>query len=105
MLESALTVLAPGGTVVLIGNSSGTKAQLDVFSFIGHEGATITNYMSYAVDHPERNDLEILVALASNGRLDVTPGHRVGWSELPLVIDMMHKRELPGGKAVLTISH
>lgn len=104
VLEAALSVLAPRGTLVMIGNSSGSKAELDVFSFIGHEGATITNYMSYAVAYPEREDLDLLVALAADGRLDPTPGYSVEWSELTHVIELMKRRELPGGKAVLTIS-
>ncbi|GHP18417.1 oxidoreductase [Rhodococcus sp. NKCM2511] len=105
VLEAALSVLAPRGTLVMIGNSSCTKAELDVFSFMGHEGATITNYMSYAVEYPEHEDLELLVRLAADGRLDPTPGYCVDWSELTHVIELMTRRELPGGKAVLTIRH
>ncbi|MDV7990456.1 zinc-binding dehydrogenase [Rhodococcus sp. IEGM 1374] len=104
-LETALSVLAPRGTLVMIGNSSGTKAELDVFSFMGHEGATITNYMSYAVEYPEREDLEVLVSLAADGRVDPTPGYFADLSELAHVIELMSRRKLPGGKAVLTISH
>ncbi|WP_424810324.1 zinc-binding dehydrogenase [Rhodococcus sp. 27YEA15] len=105
VLEAALTMLAPKGTLLMIGNSSGTKAELDVFSFIGHEGAAITNYMSYSVGYPEREDLELLVSLVADGRLDLTPGYCADWSELSHVIELMKRRQLPGGKAVLTISH
>lgn len=105
LLESSLSVLAPGGTLVMIGNSSGTKAAIDVFSFVGHEGATITNYMSYAAREPERDDLELLVDLVSDGRLNLTPGYSADWSELATVIERMRSRNLPGGKAVLTITH
>ncbi|GAB0104101.1 zinc-binding dehydrogenase [Nocardia sp. JMUB6875] len=102
-LTGALAKLVPGGTVVVLGSSSGEKAPIDVYNFIGHEGARLQNYISYAATDPDDRDLAILVSLATAGRLATTPGHVSGWGDLGKVVELMRQRELPGGKVVLAV--
>ncbi|MFD6352352.1 zinc-binding dehydrogenase [Nocardia tengchongensis] len=102
-LTGALAQLAPGGTVVVLGSSSGEKTPIDVYNFIGHEGARLQNYISYAATDPDDADLAILVSLAAAGRLVSTPGQVSGWGELGKVVQQMRQRELPGGKVVLAV--
>src|SRR5262249_61297714 len=45
-LDAALARVAPGGTVVIFGNSSREPATLDFIAFFGHEEATIRSYFS-----------------------------------------------------------
>ncbi|MTE16388.1 zinc-binding dehydrogenase [Nocardia aurantiaca] len=102
-LTGALAKLVPGGTVVVLGSSSGEKAPIDVYNFIGHEGARLQNYISYAATDPDDVDLAILVSLVAAGRLVATPGHVSGWGDLGKVVERMRQRELPGGKVVLAV--
>ncbi|MEU4332928.1 zinc-binding dehydrogenase [Nonomuraea dietziae] len=45
-LTGALRVAAPGATVVLIGSSSGDKAPINIYDFVGHEGMRIVSHLS-----------------------------------------------------------
>jgi len=102
-LAAAIARLAPGGLVVVLGNSSGQPTPVSVYDFFGHEGARLQNYMSYAAGGDDAADLALLVELAAGGRLSAEPGHVADWADLPGVIKQMRDRALPGGKVVLTI--
>jgi NADPH2:quinone reductase len=102
-LSAALAATAPGGTVVVFGNSSGDKTPIDIYDFIGHENARLVSYLSYAHPDPASPDLQTLVDLVAAGRLHPTLGHVADWSRLAETLDDLRERRLRGGKAVLTI--
>lgn len=103
-LSDAIGKVAPTGTVVVYGNSSGDTALLSVYDFFGHEQARLVNYMSYASTDPIDQDLAILVNLISTGRLHPTIGHTTDWTELPTALEILRERKHYGGKIVLTVS-
>lgn len=103
VLSAAIAATVPGGTVVVLGASSGEKAEINVYDFIGHEGARLQNYMSYASIDSDGADLTFLTDLVGAGTLNAEPGYITDWAELAATITQMRKRALPGGKAVLTI--
>jgi len=53
----------------VFGTSSGVKTPIDVYDFVGHEGARLINYMSYAADPACVKDLHHLVDPLSRGAL------------------------------------
>jgi NADPH:quinone reductase-like Zn-dependent oxidoreductase len=67
-LAAALTKVAPGGTIVVCGNTSGSKTPIDVSDFIGHEGARLVSYFPYAHPQPPGRDLQVLVDLVATDR-------------------------------------
>ncbi len=101
-LAAALTKVAPGRTIVVFGSSSGQKAPIDVYDFIGHEGARLVSYLSYAHPVPPQSDLQILAGLVAAGRLHPALGLVTDWSQLNEALTAIEKRRL-SGKAVLTI--
>jgi NADPH:quinone reductase-like Zn-dependent oxidoreductase len=103
-LNAAVTKVVPGGSVVVLGNSSAEPAPIGVLDFIGHEGARLQNYISYASKDPDDADLAILVGLVESGRLTPSVGHVADWSELPTALGLFRERKVPGGKVVLTIA-
>ncbi|SDN20684.1 zinc-binding dehydrogenase [Actinacidiphila guanduensis] len=102
-LAAALKKIAPGGTIAVIGTSSGEKTPIDVYDFIGHEGARLVSYLSYAHPGPPAPDLALLVGLVATGRLHPTLARTCDWTHLPEVLTALRDRRL-SGKAVLTIS-
>jgi NADPH:quinone reductase-like Zn-dependent oxidoreductase len=103
-LSAALAATVPGGTVVVLGTSSGEKTPIDIYDFIGHENVRLVSYLSYAHPEPPAPDLGTLAALVAAGRLHPTLGRVTDWSRLPYTLDDLRERRLPGGKAVLTIA-
>jgi NADPH:quinone reductase-like Zn-dependent oxidoreductase len=101
-LSAALAKVVPGGTIVVFGTSSGVKTPIDVYDFVGHEGARLVSYLSYAYPEPAGPDLRVLVELVATDRLHPTIGLVADWSELGVVLTALDQRRL-SGKAVLTI--
>ncbi|MQY07919.1 zinc-binding dehydrogenase [Actinomadura macrotermitis] len=101
--NAAVKQIVPGGTIVVLGTSSGEPGRLAVYDFIGHEGARVQNYISYASTDPVDRDLRILVDLVADGRLHPTIGFSGDWSDLNTAIELLAERKLDGGKAVLVI--
>ena len=101
-LAAALGRVAPGGTIMLIGASSGEKTPIDIYDFIGHEGARIVSHLSYAHPEPPAADLEVLVGLVATGRLHPTLGLVEDWSKLQDVLAGLRDRRV-SGKVVLTL--
>ncbi|MGH9103168.1 MAG: zinc-binding dehydrogenase [Acidimicrobiales bacterium] len=101
-LAGAVRSLAPRGTIVVFGNSSGETTSLQMQDFIGHEGGRIVTYMSYAWPEPDGPDLGRLVELLASGRLHPTLGHVSGWQETAGALSLLRERRLVG-KAVLTL--
>jgi NADPH2:quinone reductase len=100
---AALAKVAPAGTIVVCGTSSGVKTPIDVYDFIGHEGARLVSYLSYAHPEPPGPDLRTLLDLVATDRLHPTLGLVADWSQLSDVLAALQHRRL-SGKAVLTVA-
>jgi NADPH2:quinone reductase len=100
-LRAAVSRVEPGGTVLLLGTTSGEPGSVSVYDFIGHEGARVQSFLSYAAG-PVGGDLGLLVKLVDAGRLHPTIAHTASWDQLPDTLDAFAKRAF-SGKAVLTI--
>jgi hypothetical protein len=57
-LRAPVGKVTPGGTVVVLGTSSGEKTPIDIYDFLGHEGARPVSYLSYAEPGPVSADLQ-----------------------------------------------
>ncbi len=103
-LKAAIAHVAPGGTIVLFGNSTKQDSPLDLFRFSGHEGARIQTYFSYASGPPADagRDLACLAALIAEGRLDVRLGRVASWRDTAAVLGALGEHTVTG-KAVLRI--
>ncbi|GAA1161398.1 zinc-binding dehydrogenase [Kribbella jejuensis] len=101
-LEAAVTRVAPGGTVVVFGASSRRKAAVNLYDFIGHEGARLVSYLSYADPTPVSADLRTLVDLVATGSLQPPVGFQADWNQVHNALEGLRNRTFHG-KAVLTI--
>jgi NADPH2:quinone reductase len=101
-LDAALARVAPGGTVVLFGNSSREPSTIDFTAFFGHEEATVRSYFSARHEADAGRLLALLLDLAAAGRLEVEIGFRASWDRLNEALDGLSERRF-AGKAVLTV--
>jgi NADPH:quinone reductase-like Zn-dependent oxidoreductase len=103
-LAQAIERVAPGGTIVVFGSSSGELTPVGVRQFApGHEGARIQTFMSHASDLGFGSDIAALVALVSAGQLDTRVALTAPWADVAVALDAMRGRRI-SGKAVLTLT-
>jgi NADPH:quinone reductase len=100
-LTTAISKIEPGGLILLIGTTSGEPGAATIYDFIGHEGARIHAFLSYA-SGPFGKDLGLLLSLVATGRLHPTIGYSAGWERLPEALHALADRRVKG-KAVLNI--
>jgi NADPH2:quinone reductase len=101
-LDAALASVAPGGTVVIFGNSSREPSTLDFTAFFGHEEATIRSYFSARHEADAGRRLAMLLDLVAAGRLHVEIGFEGSWDRVNEAMDGLSERRF-AGKAVLTV--
>ncbi len=101
-LDAALARVAPGGTVLIFGNSSREPSTIDFTAFFGHEEATIRSYFSARHEADAGRLLAMLLDLVAAGRLRVEVGFEGSWDRLNEAMDGLSERRF-AGKAVLTI--
>lgn len=101
-LDAALARIAPGGTVLIFGNSSREPSTLDFTAMFGHEEATIRSYFSARHEAEAGRLLAMLLDLVAAGRLHVEVGFEGSWDRLNEAMDGLSARRF-AGKAVLTI--
>src|SRR6185295_3010921 len=101
-LDAALARVAPGGTVLIFGNSSREPSTLDFTAFFGHEAATIRSYFSARHEADAGRLLAMLLDLVADRRLHVEVGFEGSWDRLNEAMDGLSERRF-AGKAVLTI--
>jgi NADPH:quinone reductase len=101
-LDAALARVAPGGTVLIFGNSSREPSTIDFTAMFGHEEATIRSYFSARHEADAGRLLAMLLDLVAAGRLHVEVGFEGSWDRLNEAMDGLSERRF-SGKAVLTI--
>jgi NADPH:quinone reductase len=103
-LARAIERVAPGGTIVIFGSSSGEPTPIGFRQFVpGHEGARLITFAYYASGPGFGADLAWLLALAAAGRLEARLALTVPWQEAAEALDALRQRRI-SGKAVLTMS-
>jgi NADPH:quinone reductase len=101
-LDAALARVAPGGTVLIFGNSSREPSTIDFTAMFGHEEATIRSYFSARHEGDAGRLLAMLLDLVAAGKLQVEVGFEGSWDRLNEAMDGLSERQFRG-KAVLTI--
>ena len=104
-LAAALARVAPWGTIVAFGNSSGEETTFNVSPFYALPGARLIGLRIF--DEVDRRasgvrDLRLLAERVAAGRLDTQIGVTRSWREAGPTLDDLIERRVRG-KAVLTI--
>jgi NADPH:quinone reductase-like Zn-dependent oxidoreductase len=103
-LEQSIEAVAAGGTILLVGAVNPEPARITLLDFIGHEGARILTFFSYAGDAARIGaDLATLAALVSEGRLRPIIDRSTAWTDIEQLLDAMATGQV-AGKAVLTVA-
>lgn len=103
-LAAALEKVAPGGTIVAFGNSSGETTPISFYDFASGLGSRIQSFFSFASGPPESfgEDLSLLASLITSGKLTPQVATEAGWRELPEVAAALRDRRI-NGKAILHV--
>ena len=103
-LADAIERVAPGGTVVMFGSSSGELTPIGFRQFVpGHEGAKLQTFAYYTSGSAIGADIAALLDLVAAGRLETRVALTVPWTEIGQALDALRQRSF-SGKAVLTVA-
>ncbi|MBV9825630.1 MAG: zinc-binding dehydrogenase [Alphaproteobacteria bacterium] len=102
-LTAALARVEARGTVVIFGNSSGEKTNIDFRDFSEHQNARIQSFHYFTCEPAERfgPDLALLAGLVAEGSLKPRIVEH-DWHELPRIGPLLRERRIPG-KAIFTV--
>jgi NADPH:quinone reductase-like Zn-dependent oxidoreductase len=102
-LADAIERVAPGGTIVMFGSSSGELTPIGFRQFVpGHEGARLQAFAYYTSGSGIGADIASLLAMVAAGRLETRVSLTVPWTEIGKTLEALRQRSF-SGKAVLTI--
>ncbi|HEY6543070.1 MAG TPA: zinc-binding dehydrogenase [Ktedonobacteraceae bacterium] len=103
-LAGAISKIAPGGTIVMFGNSSREETTISFSSFAGHAEARLLGFFIYSSGTPASmgEDLARLVLLIAGGKLTPEIGLEESWHHLDRVTVALRDRKV-NGKAVLHV--
>jgi NADPH:quinone reductase-like Zn-dependent oxidoreductase len=103
-LEAAVRQVAPGGVIVIFGNSSDMPASISFGDFRGRAGAQIVSFFVYESGEPPSfgADLQLLADMIAEGRLHPQIGLEVGWADAYSAFEALAGRRV-NGKAVLLV--
>ncbi|WFP64883.1 zinc-binding dehydrogenase [Mesorhizobium sp. WSM4904] len=103
-LAHAIERVAPGGTIVMFGSSSGELTPVGFRQFVpGHEGARLQTFAYYTSGSGIGADIAWLLGLVAAGRLETRVALTVPWTEIGQALDALRQRSF-SGKAVLTMT-
>ncbi|MGX5805398.1 zinc-binding dehydrogenase [Bradyrhizobium sp. Arg314] len=103
-LADAIEHVAPGGTIVMFGSSSGELTPVGFRQFVpGHEGARLQTFAYYTSGSAIGADIASLLALVAAGRLETRVALTMPWTEIAQGLEALRQRSI-SGKAVLTIA-
>ncbi|MBZ9677379.1 zinc-binding dehydrogenase [Mesorhizobium sp. ES1-1] len=103
-LTHAIERVAPGGTIVMFGSSSGELTPIGFRQFVpGHEGARLQTFAYYTSGTGIGADIASLLALVSAGRLETRVALTVPWTDIAEALEALRQRSF-SGKAVLTVA-
>ncbi len=103
-LAHAIERVAPGGTIVMFGSSSGELTPVGFRQFVpGHEGARLQTFAYYTSGSAIGADIAWLLGMVAAGRLDTRVALTVPWTDIGQALDALRQRGF-SGKAVLTMA-
>jgi len=103
-LAHAIERVAPGGTIVMFGSSSGELTPIGFRQFVpGHEGARLQTFAYYASGSAIGADIASLLGLVAAGRLETRVAMTLPWTDIGQALDALRQRSI-SGKAVLTMA-
>lgn len=103
-LACAIERVAPGGTIVMFGSSSGELTPVGFRQFVpDHEGARLQTFAYYTSGPGIGEDIASLLALVAAGRLETRVALTVPWTDIAQALNALRQRSF-SGKAVLTIT-
>ncbi|MEZ2332490.1 zinc-binding dehydrogenase [Mesorhizobium sp. RCC_202] len=103
-LTHAIERVAPGGTIVMFGSSSGEPTPVSFRQFVpGHEGARLQTFAYYTSGAGIGADIAWLLGLVAAGRLETRIALTVPWTNMAQALDALRQRNF-SGKAVLTLT-
>ncbi|MCZ8547094.1 zinc-binding dehydrogenase [Mesorhizobium qingshengii] len=102
-LAHAIERVAPGGTIVMFGSSSGELTPIGFRQFVpGHEGARLQTFAYYTSGSGIGADIASLLALVAAGRLETRVALTAPWTDIAQALHALRERSF-SGKAVLTM--
>jgi len=103
-LAGAISKVAPGGTIVVFGNSSRQESHISFANFAGHAGARLLAFFIYESGTPASMgvDLATLVSLVASEKLTPEIGLEDSWHNLSRAVTALRERKV-NGKAVLHV--
>ncbi|OBQ59236.1 zinc-binding dehydrogenase [Mesorhizobium erdmanii] len=103
-LARAIDRIAPGGTIVMFGSSSGELTPVGFRQFVpDHEGARLQTFAYYTSGAGIGADIASLLALVAAGRLETRIALTVPWTDIAQALGALRQRSF-SGKAVLTMT-
>ncbi|PBC08005.1 zinc-binding dehydrogenase [Mesorhizobium sp. WSM3859] len=103
-LAAAIERVAPGGTIVMFGSSSGELTPIGFRQFVpGHEGARLQTFAYYTSGSAIGADIAALLDLVAAGRLETRVAMTMPWTDIGQALDALRRRSF-SGKAVLTLA-
>ncbi|MDX8530672.1 zinc-binding dehydrogenase [Mesorhizobium sp. VK25A] len=103
-LTEAIERVAPGGTIVMFGSSSGELTPVGFRQFVpGHEGARLQTFAYYTSGSAIGDDIAALLDLVAAGRLETRVAMTMPWTDIGQALDALRQRSF-SGKAVLTLA-
>ncbi|HYX49015.1 MAG TPA: zinc-binding dehydrogenase, partial [Ktedonobacteraceae bacterium] len=104
-LSGAISKVAPGGTIVIFGNSSREETSISFSDFAGHAFARIIPFFVYLSGTPASmgEDLARLVAMVASGKLKPEIGFEDSWHNVYKAAAALRDRKFKG-KAVFHVS-
>ncbi|AZO18666.1 oxidoreductase [Mesorhizobium sp. M2A.F.Ca.ET.043.05.1.1] len=103
-LAAAIERVAPGGTIVMFGSSSGELTPVGFRQFVpGHEGARLQSFAYYTSGSAIGADIAALLDLVAADRLETRVAMTVPWTEIGQALEALRQRSF-SGKVVLTMA-
>ncbi|WP_217577926.1 zinc-binding dehydrogenase [Mesorhizobium sp. GbtcB19] len=103
-LADAIERVAPGGTIVMFGSSSGEPTPVSFRQFVpGHEGARLQTFAYYTSGPVIGADIAALLDLVAAGRLETRVAMTMRWTDIGRALEALRQRSF-SGKAVLTMA-
>ena len=103
-LAGAISKVAPGGTIVVFGNSSREETHISFANFAGHALARLIAFFIYESGTPASMgvDLATLVSLVASGKLTPEIGLEDSWHNVYRATTALRERKV-NGKAVFHV--
>jgi NADPH:quinone reductase len=103
-LSGAISKVAPGGTIVMFGNSSREETPISFANFVGHAFARIVPFFVYLSGTPASmgEDLAKLVSMVAAGKLKPEIGLEDNWHNVYKAVAALRDRKV-NGKAVFHV--